>query len=253
MTLPARLASASAVSLALAAKLALAQGGPPLITDDTATPRAGQWEVNIAATAAHGRWGTAAELPLIDISFGLTDHVQVSYAVPLLVAQANGESSRSAVGNSSLGLKWRFYETAEAWRMSVHPQVELRTPGSNASAHGLAGEGVTVLLPLQFEHALGEFGFNFEVGRALNSLEEDDWYGGVALGRELRAEFELMAELHSEHDQSLNHSLLALNLGARVGVGSAGTLLISLGRELHNDLGGRAHFFGYLGWQVLSE
>ena len=40
----------------------LAQGGPPLVTDDPETPGDGHWEVNLAATGDHtsGRWQIAA-------------------------------------------------------------------------------------------------------------------------------------------------------------------------------------------------
>jgi hypothetical protein len=47
--------------------------------------------------------------------------------------------------------------------------------------------------------------------------------------------------------------MFALNFGARLGVGEAGTLLVSAGRELRNELGDRADFFGYLGWQMLAD
>jgi hypothetical protein len=55
-------------SAALAAALAgmpdvlLAQGGPPLVTDDPDTPGDGRWEINLATIATHstGRWSLAA-------------------------------------------------------------------------------------------------------------------------------------------------------------------------------------------------
>jgi hypothetical protein len=48
-----------------------AQGGPPMITDDPGTPGDGHWEINIAATGRHASSFTEAELPLIDINYGL--------------------------------------------------------------------------------------------------------------------------------------------------------------------------------------
>src|SRR5215831_18405962 len=41
---------------------ALAQGGPPMVTDDPGTPGDGHWEINIGSIATHspGRWTVAA-------------------------------------------------------------------------------------------------------------------------------------------------------------------------------------------------
>src|SRR5215470_14934711 len=60
----------------------LAQGGPPMITDDPGTPGPGNWEINIAATAAH--WGriVEGEWPLLDLNYGVGSRIQLKYEVP---------------------------------------------------------------------------------------------------------------------------------------------------------------------------
>lgn len=60
-----------------------------------------------------------------------------------------------------------------------------------------------------------------------------------------------MMELHGESSESFDDSALALNLGVRVAAGEAGTLLLSVGQDLHNDLDEEASIFGYVGWQLM--
>src|SRR5204863_428992 len=45
---------------------AVAQGGPPLITDDPDTPGPGHWEINIAALMAKTRAQRRVEVPRVD-------------------------------------------------------------------------------------------------------------------------------------------------------------------------------------------
>jgi len=60
-----------------------------------------------------------------------------------------------------------------------------------------------------------------------------------------------MAELHAEASESLDRSAVSVNLGARVAAGERGTLLLSVGRDLHNNLEEKASIFGYVGWQLM--
>ena len=150
-----------------------------------------------------------------------------------------------------LGVKWRFFDAGETgWQMSTYPQVEFRNPGSRSAERGLAEEGTTVLVPFEFQRAFAALGVNFEVGRAFSSRSDDEWFGGVVIDHEFDAGFELMAEVHGESSQSLDRSAVAANVGTRIEWPHHGTLLVSLGRDLHNRLDERSAVFGYLGWQV---
>jgi hypothetical protein len=91
---------------------------------------------------------------------------------------------------------------------------------------------------------------NFELGHEFHSDGEDAWLGGIVFGHELSDRLEGMAELHAESTESLARSAVAVNVGARVVAGTHGTLLMSLGRDLHNHLEDEATIFGYVGWQL---
>ena len=233
-------------------RVAVAQGGPPMITDDPGTPGDGRWEINLAATGRHSANTSDGEFPLLDVNYGLGEHIQLKYEVPWIILHEEGAGTRSGLGNSLLGLKWRFYDAGDSgWQISTYPQLEFRNPRSDSASRGLAEDATTVLLPFQFVRTFQSLGLNFELGREFPSHGEDTWLGGVVLGREWREEFEGMAELHAEVSESFVRSALAVNLGARLGAGELGTLLLSLGSELHNHLEERASIFGYVGWQLV--
>jgi len=134
-----------------ACQVALAQGGPPMITDDPGTPGDSRWEVNVAATGHRDANGSLGELPLLDINYGLGETIQLKYEVPWVVLHEEGSDSRSGLGNSLLGVKWRFYDAADTgWQVSTYPQLEFRNPGSDSASRGLAENATTILLPFEF-------------------------------------------------------------------------------------------------------
>jgi hypothetical protein len=235
-----------------ACHLALAQGGPPMITDDPGTPGDGRWEVNVAATGHRDANSSLGELPLLDINYGLGETIQLKYEVPWVVLHEEGSDSRSGLGNSLLGVKWRFYDAGNTgWQISTYPQLEFRNPGSDSASRGLAEDATTVLLPFEFLRTFASIAVNFEVGREFPSQGEDAWLGGAVFSHVWREGLEGMAELHAEASESLDRSSVSVNLGARVAAGERGTLLLSVGRDLHNNLEEKVSIFGYVGWQLM--
>src|ERR1044071_8959522 len=69
---------AIALSLACTAKIAFGQGGPPMITDDPGTPGNGKWENNFAIIFEHRPSETPIDLPVIDLNYGVRDHIQLT-------------------------------------------------------------------------------------------------------------------------------------------------------------------------------
>ena len=230
-----------AILLVLVAGRAVAQGGPPMITDDPGTPGDGNWEVNFALTSAHNHGSTESELPLIDINYGVGDRIQLKYEVPFVVAHERGAGTHSRLGSSLAGVKWRFFDAGEhGWQVSTYPQVQFRKDY----------EGF--LAPIEVMKEYANFAVNFEVGRFFDDTGEGDtWEGGAVIGHDMSERTEVMAELHSEATQHLGASELILNVGTRLTFSEHSVLLLSAGRELHNNLEGREGWEAYVGWQML--
>jgi hypothetical protein len=91
---------------------AFSQGGPPFQSDDPDTPGDKQWEINVGFKGDRSLSEGSYSVPNIDINYGLGDRIQLKYELPLAVQEVRGGSSRtvSGIGNSLIGLKYRFYE-----------------------------------------------------------------------------------------------------------------------------------------------
>ncbi len=97
---------------ALAAR---AQGGPPFLTDDPETPGNRHFEINFGFIADHNPAQAAFQVPDFDINYGLGDRIQLKYEIPIAVEQVlSGPDdpgyTLGGIGESLLGIKWRFYE-----------------------------------------------------------------------------------------------------------------------------------------------
>jgi hypothetical protein len=235
-----------ALVLFIGAVSAACAQSPPMMTDDPDTPGDGRWEINVGWGVEHGS-STEHEAPLLDFNYGVGDRLQLKYEVPWVVVKGEG----SGLGNSLVGVKWRFIDRGDAgWHVSTYPQVELRNPGSRSAERGLADDGTTVRLPLEFQRSLASFAVNFELGRALHSREEDEWFGGVVFARSLREGVAAFAELHGESLSGFNRSAITANIGARWELMAHGALMLSAGHDVHNGLDEKAATVGYAGWQI---
>jgi len=227
-----------------------AQGGPPMITDDPGTPGDGHWEVNVALTTERRAGEQVSELPLLDVNYGIGDRLQLKYEAAWL--RLSHESGRhDGLSNSLVGVKWRFYDAGEkAWQASVYPQIEFNNPGSHSHRRGLADHGTSLILPFQVMKDFGGISFNADAGYVRHHEGEDDCFGGVVVGRELKHGLELAMELHWEGDVNFRAGAVTANVGVRIALSDKCSLLASVGRELHNGHEPRATFIGYFGLQM---
>src|SRR5436190_14379552 len=83
-----------------------AQGGPPMITDDTETVPMGHWEINTAFTIERTADGRLFGIPLLDINFGLSKRSQLKIEISWLVLHQNGQRGLSGLGNTNIGVGW---------------------------------------------------------------------------------------------------------------------------------------------------
>jgi len=229
---------------------ALAQGGPPMLTDDPGTPGDKHWEINTAWTMTHTRSGDRTmETPLLDINYGIGEHLQLKYEAPWLMTRAAGEKNISGLGDSEIGVKWRFLdEENDRVDVSTYPQFSFNSLASSRR-RGLVEEGSSFLLPFEFHGKAGNLEWNAEIGREFQTREADECLYGFAVGRELNKSFEFAVEIHGEGKFAANDDQLIVNLGGRLKLSENRTLLFSAGRSLNHLHGAEFNFVGYLGVQ----
>ncbi len=240
------------IALSLLAALwlgtAAAQGGPPLVTDDPETPGDGRWEVNLGNIGARtsGSWLISAVDA--DINYGWGDRVQLKFDTPWNAAR-QGQDWTSGLGTSLLGVKWRFLDAESGgWSASTYPQVSVNlAPGS--AARGLATPGHSFFLPLESATRLGAFDLDLEMGHSWSSLGEGEWIAGAILARAIAKGGQIMLETRLRHSTTQTATLV--NLGSRIELSPALTLLGAVGREFGAADSGRQSVLYYLGVQVV--
>ena len=237
-------------SCAIAAAMlpALAQGGPPMVTDDPETPGDGHWEINIGAIATRtpGRWEVAA--PDADINYGWGDRIQLKLDIPWVTARDDGQRWKSGVGEAEVGVKWRFVDQEQAgFSLSTYPQYG-RSLLKSSIRRGLAADGHRFFLPLEFATELPGFGVAAEIGREFVQRGPNAWAAGVVAAHACGSEIECMAEIHTTQAPGEHQTLL--NLGLHWKLDDALTVLAAIGRDVGVRSDEHRQALVYLGLQI---
>jgi hypothetical protein len=157
-----RLNSALAMSLfvalvicMVAGREVLAQGGPPMITDDPGTPGNGHFEINIAATLAQRPHEQSWELPALDLNYGLGERIQLTLQTSFVVLKRSDHGPIGGLGSTEAAVKWRFLdEETNGFSVSTFPRIIFNVLHSSVR-RGLADDGTRVQFPVQVARKFG--------------------------------------------------------------------------------------------------
>ena len=142
-------------AVALAAARALAQGGPPMVTDDPGTPGDHHWEINLSWTDQRTPGSTVLGLPLLDANFGVGDRLQLNYQGSWNELR-DPAGTESGLSDSQLALKWRFYDAGDTGlQASIYPRITFLNPGSDSDRRGTADAGTSFLMPFEVRRDFG--------------------------------------------------------------------------------------------------
>jgi len=228
-----------------------AQGGPPFIGDDPGTPGDGNWEINIAAYTERHPTERIYNAPILDANYGLGPRIQLKYQVPYLVDGTDGGPTRSGLGKSLAGVKWRFYDNDEkGLQISTYPQLEFNNPTSSRQ-RGLVTNGARFYLPIQVTKKIGPLVVNPEVGYWFADKAGAAWAAGMVVGRDVSKKLELDGELYDTANTNGSNHWNTYDGGGRYKLGEHFVLLFMAGRSFRGPVSGQPHFFGYLGMQFV--
>jgi hypothetical protein len=167
----------------LALLVAATAAVPAQAVEDTGTPGNGKWEINLGASGIRtsNRWEAAA--PEAEINYGLGDQGQVQLNVPFATVHRYGDSSKSGLGASVLGYKWRFFgQEGAGLSMSTFPQYSWNLLPSSVR-RGIVAPGRQFLLPLQVGLEQGRTGVFGEIAHNFIEMGADEWSLGVKAKR----------------------------------------------------------------------
>ena len=214
-----------------------AEAGPPFVTDDPETPDKGHFEINLAAQYTRFNGGSTADIPGLEVNFGVLSNLQATILVPLGLSQVSGVGTNVGVGDIELELKYRFIdEDPSGWRpaVAIAPQVNLP---SGSEARGLGVGRATGFIPVWASKDIGRWtvfggdGLNVNTG----PNQKDWWFSGVGLLRELDPNWTVGGEVYYSSPDSIGRkNVLGFNLGLVYNINDTYHVLFSAGRNLVN-------------------
>ena len=232
------------------ARVALGQGGPPMITDDPGTPGNGKWENNFAITFEHRPDETTFEVPEIDLNYGAGDRIQLTLQGAPVLSKRSGHGLIGGFGGTEAAVKWRFLDEATSGLdMSMFPRV-LFNVSQSLVRRGLADDGTRFQIPFEAGKTFGRLHLNAEFGPRAITVGRSEWFDGIVGGFDLTKSTMLMAELHDESRMNFSRDTLILNFGLRHAFTENYILIVSMGHKLRSPDQPTA-LIGYFGMQFV--
>jgi hypothetical protein len=227
-----------------------AWGGAPFVTDDPDALEYKHWEIDLFSTYSHTGGANSAQVPALELDYGLFTDVTLHAIAPLTLDQVPGGSVHYGYGDTELGVQWRFFhETGYLPEIGFYPLVEVPTGNSG---RGLGNGQTQVFLPIWFQKSFGKDkewttfgggGFWYNPGVDQKNFFQVGW----ALQRDFNEHLTLGGEIYHESaaaDDENGHT--AFNLGGYLNFDEHNHFLFSAGR----DIEGPNRFSCYVGYQL---
>ena len=229
--------------------IALAQAGPPFVTDDPEPPPPGGWEINVPFILERTPGKTEMDAPLFDFNYGLPD-VQLKLEFPVKIVHEDRDGTAAGAGDLLLGVKWRFLNDEQSqFQLGTYPQLLLPT-GDEARD---LGEGrPAFVLPLVAQKSWDKWTLYGNVGFWWQTAAEtrNYFYAGAVLEREINDRLTLGAELFGNSPKERGGRCdIAFNVGGIWKLNKKVNLLFTGGR----DVVGNTHAMAYVGLQFLTK
>ncbi|RXZ32322.1 transporter [Oxalobacteraceae bacterium CAVE-383] len=141
-----------------------AMAAHPLATDDPGTQGAGNNQLEINSDRVTARDGSGQTVGDVTYSRGVTDTLDLFADQPMTVSAPRG------MGDTSLGLKWRFFENGTT-SIAFKPSVSLAN-ANDEKGFGSGRNNVSALLIVG--QNFGNWNFYYNAGLQTNRFKSDD-------------------------------------------------------------------------------
>jgi hypothetical protein len=185
--------------------------GPPLAIDDPGVLNPGQWEIIGAVTGAGTASTDVFEVPLADVSYGLTPKTQLGVTLPFAHANVDGEEADRSFSNVTLAFKWQF-ASREAFQVSFAPGYAFGLSAA-AARRGVGNDSGILFLPVNFEYAVGEWTVNGEFGYASVKDDVDALAYGAAFGHPIAQRTQVMFEIYGGSETDFAGNTMNFHVG----------------------------------------
>ena len=210
----------------------------PLDSDDTGTQGSGHWQLEIntdrSRSRAEGQRRIEQQLNTT-LSYGLSDAVDLALSQPYAWQRPSQGPKRSDVGDTSIGLKWRFHDNQAGWTWGLKPSLSLPVASER---RGFGNGRTTASLELLSNYQAGDWLWQVNSGATYNDNRTGDrkalWNASTALLYSPDKSWTLAAEFGSSRNPSRSSpaALRSALLGA----------IYHWGDDCDLDLGLRRHW-----------
>jgi hypothetical protein len=208
-------------------------GGPPFVTDDPETPEWRGFEINNAFTLEQTGHDRTIQTPLLDVNYGYKPNLQLKVESPYLYVSPEGGRQQQGLGDTLVGVKWRFYEQDEKrFLLATYPQIALPT---GSKTKGLGDGKPSYIVPFVPQKTWGEWTLYGNIGYWIQTARDtrNFWYEGAVLNRKISEWLELGAELYTNTARNVDETYdIGFNLGGTLKLSNGYNLLFSAGRSL---------------------
>lgn len=219
-------------------------------TEDTDTPGAGKWEINLNVSGERSAAGWEYLAPETELNYGLGERAQLVFGIPYMVLRESGAAARSGFGSATAAVKWRLVDQEDAgFSLALFPAYTWNLSDS-AARRGLVDPGRSLVLPLVAGVRSGDTGLFAEAGRILVQQGPNEWLAGVRLTRQCHATVECRVEVqHNLIPRQAGHTLASL--GFKWSVAEDLILQASIGRDVGPSRDDKHQFAFKFGIQLL--
>ena len=246
------------ITIFLNRQTAMAQGGPPMLLDDSGVPGDGKWENNLAFVFEGSQNDNARSFPIVDLNYGVGDRIQLK--TELTWVAEKGDKLANKFDNITFGFKYVFLdEKKDGVSVSVHLQPII---SFNPEEEGKSVE-FGALLPVAISKTIAGIGVNVQGGyQKLGGKAE--WTYGFCISHDFGESLTMLAELHStigrasaigvdDVDVSYFKEGTFFNVGANIKLSDKYVLLPGFGKDLESPRlsSGDAVYYTYIGLQFL--
>lgn len=215
--------------------------GDAAATEDTDTPGAGGWEINLGVSGTRtGYGGWEYGLPEGDINYGIGERGQLLLGGSRASLRDPGRAALHGTGAAVTGLKWRLLDHEQAgFSLAVFPQY-VWTPSRKAERQGLVEPERSVILPLILGLHAAHTGTFLEVGRKLSRNGGDsEWAGGIKILNQCTPTVECRIEFQRSLVSSVAHQSTA-SAGFKLSLNDSFLLVAGVARDVGSHTGNGA-------------
>jgi len=247
---------------------AMAQGGPPMLTDDSGVPGTtkgednapirGKWENNFAFEFEGSKNDYIKNFPILDLNYGLGDRIQLKAEFTWVAEK--GENLANKFDNLTLGFKYRIIDgSEEELSLSVYPQPIISfNPEQDGKSVAFG-----IILPVAVNKEISEIGINLQGGyQVLGNTSE--FFLGLCLDHDFGKVLTLLGEIHTTVGRTHDNDITGvdaiyfkegtfIDLGAQIKITKEQAILIGVGKDIESPKfsSDDANFYGYFGLQFL--